>query len=96
MFIELKTVEIEKEYVDEYIEKWNNHQLTIDGLQKINILRDAKNKSLIQRVVIEIVWDSEQSYKAWKTHPDHIASHKTKGERPSWIKRMESKGYHLC
>lgn len=96
MFIELKTLEIEKECVDEYSEKWNNHHLTIDGLQKINILGDAKNKNVIQRVVIEVIWESEQSYKAWKIQPNHIASHKTKGERLTWIIRMESKEYHLC
>lgn len=96
MFIELKTLEIEKEYVDAYVGKWENCQLIIEGGQKINILRDAKNKSVIQRVVIGKIWETEQSYKAWKIHPDHIASHKTKGERSTWIIRMESKGDHVC
>lgn len=96
MFVQIKEFDIEKDHVDAFSDQWATRKPTIEGLVKINVLRDARKDRAVQKVIVQLYWESKANFKAWQVHPDHIAGHKEKKERPAWIVKSATSGYHLC
>lgn len=96
MFIQVKELEIAKDHVESYCERWTNRKSEIDGLEKIEVLREDAASKDVQRVRIQLYWKSKEKFKAWQVHPDHIAGHKNQGERPEWIVRSKTSRFVLC
>lgn len=96
MYLQVKRISVEKEYIEQFTEKWLKRNQAIEGLEQVLVFVDDKDKSDIREIMIQLHWESREKCLAWKVHPDHIAGHKKAGKRPEWVIKSESKGYTLC
>lgn len=95
MYLQVKSFTVKQEFVDQVAQMWTNRERKIDGIIDIKVFVDDKSYRDEREVMIQIYWESQEKCKAWRTHPDHVAAHKNKKEKPEGIIKVEQKTYHL-
>lgn len=96
MYLQVKTFLVENEHLTDIVKKWTtDRRQDIDGIVSVKVYVDEKHYRDEREVMVQILWESKEKCKAWRTHPDHAASHKKNKERPQWILKVENKEYSL-
>ncbi|WP_046174327.1 antibiotic biosynthesis monooxygenase family protein [Domibacillus indicus] len=86
MFVEMKTITVKPGTSHLVVENFQgkNAMADMDGFIDKQIYVRSRNKEE-EKVIIVIRWESEETYKAWKKSPIHVAGHREKREKPEYI-----------
>lgn len=94
MLIQLRTFTLEKGHVDTFVEKMREpHPVdAFDGMMERTILSFTRKKSE-DEIVMMLRWRSKEDWMNWERSDVHLAGHREKKEKPSFIKQVEVKMY---
>ena len=98
MFVIIRTMKIEKGYLDIYKEQATKKSLVANskGFVKREVLVSTKHKSydVIQNL---IYFENKKAYYVWQGSPEHIAMHKNKkhDEKPEGLISITKEEYEL-
>lgn len=94
MLIQLRTFTLEKGHVDIFIEKMRMaHPVdTFDGMLERTVLSFTRKKTE-DEVVMMLRWRSKDDWMNWERSDVHLAGHREKKEKPTFIKQVEVKMY---
>lgn len=84
MFIQMRTIVVEKGNSEQVIERFSKtgHIDGKEGLIDKIVMVNRKTKET-EEIVVMIRWESEAAWKNWEKDPVHIAGHRNKrGEEP--------------
>lgn len=82
MFIQLRTITVEKGNADKVIERFSQPGILDEreGLVDVSVMVNKRSKEH-EEVVAMIRWESEEAWKAWEKSPEHIQGHRENKDR---------------
>ena len=97
MFIEMKTIVVKEGFGDKIVEKFSGKSKIqeLDGFVEMSVMRRVR-KSEEEEVIVEIRWESQEAFTAWKKSDAHKAGHSNKGnEKAEYIISGKSDMYNV-
>jgi len=84
MFYQVKRILVKEGYSSAIIERFTMPGIMIEqqpGFIDKQVLQ-KKSRRGDEELLVMIRWESEESWKNWEKHPDHIAGHKANQGKP--------------
>ena len=96
MFVMIRTFSIAKGSSSKMIERLNQPSPVekASGLISKSVLTSLKPGE-VEKVLVQIVWESKDAFLAWERSPEHLAMHRAKAERPDFILEVKVESYTL-
>ena len=98
MFIQTRTIVVEKGYADKVVERFSQADGLEgrEGLLDISIMVNKRSKEN-EEVLVVIRWASEEAWKSWEKSPEHIQGHRDKKSHqpPDYIINMTVNMYEV-
>lgn len=98
MFIQMRTIVVEKGNAEQVIERFSQegHIEGKEGLIDKTVMVNSKDKES-EEIVVMIRWESKEAWKNWEKDPVHIAGHREKRgqEKPSYVLESSVKMYEV-
>ena len=84
MFYQIKRILVKEGHSGQVVERFSKKGMLIEQqpgfLDKQVLVKKSRRGD--EEVMVMISWQSEQDWKNWEKHPDHIAGHKAKIGQP--------------
>ncbi|NOU92109.1 antibiotic biosynthesis monooxygenase [Paenibacillus sp. LMG 31456] len=88
MFIQMRTIVVEKGNSDKVVEKFGQPTRVdeMEGLLDVHVMVNRKSKET-EEIIAMIRWESEEAWKNWEKDPVHIEGHRnSRGqEKPAYV-----------
>ncbi|NKE07121.1 antibiotic biosynthesis monooxygenase family protein [Mesobacillus selenatarsenatis] len=85
MFYQIKRILVKEGHSSQVIERFSKKGMLIEQqpgfLDKQVLVKKSRRGD--EEIMVMISWQSEQDWKNWEKHPDHIAGHKAKIGQPN-------------
>jgi heme oxygenase (staphylobilin-producing) len=84
MFCQIKRIIVKEGFSSQVVDRCSQKGMKIEsqpGFMDKKVL-EKKSRRGDEEVMVMISWQSEQDWKNWEKHPDHIAGHKAKAGKP--------------
>ncbi len=97
MFIEMKTIVVKQGFADKIIEKFSGKSKIqeLDGFIEMSVMRRVR-RTEEEEVIVEIRWENQEAFTAWKKSDAHKAGHSNKGsEKAEYIISGKSDMYNV-
>ncbi|MEW8971689.1 MAG: antibiotic biosynthesis monooxygenase [Mesobacillus sp.] len=92
MFYQIKRILVKEGHSSQVVERFSKKGMLIEQqpgfLDKQVLVKKSRRGD--EEVMVMISWQSEQDWKNWEKHPDHIAGHKAKIGQPKPDHILES------
>jgi heme oxygenase (staphylobilin-producing) len=92
MFYQIKRILVKEGHSSQVVERFSKKGMLIEQqpgfLDKQVLVKKSRRGD--EEVMVMISWQSEQDWKNWEKHPDHIAGHKAKISQPKPDHILES------
>ncbi|MBT2661807.1 antibiotic biosynthesis monooxygenase [Bacillus sp. ISL-45] len=92
MFYQIKRLVVKEGHSSQVIERFSKRGMLIEQqpgfLDKQVLVKKSRRGN--EEVMVMISWQTEQDWKNWEKHPDHIAGHKAKIGQPKSDYILES------
>ena len=79
MFVEMKTIVTKAGFGDKIVEKFSGKSKIqeLDGFIEMSVMKRVR-KAEEEEIVVEIRWESQEAFTAWKKSDAHKAGHSNK------------------
>ena len=96
MFVEMKVFKLAVGNSESILNKFSKSGIinTQPGFVDMAVMKKVR-KADHEEVVVEIRWESQDAYTAWKRSDAHKAGHGAKKERPDYILDVTMDTYHV-
>ncbi|CAM3896836.1 antibiotic biosynthesis monooxygenase family protein [Mesobacillus thioparans] len=92
MFYQMKRLLVKEGHSSQVVERFSKKGMLIESqpgfLDKQVLVKKSRRGE--EEVLVMIRWQTEQDWKNWEKHPDHIAGHKAKIGQPKLDYIIES------